>query len=619
MVAVRGLLLKINLLGEFQVLIDDEPASKLNTLKSRALLAYLAMEAGRPLRRAYLAELLWPELPSGVARTNLRQALKILKQAIDPGASPSIIRSSRQSIEIPMHDDLTLDVDQFRTQVDSVRRHAHDSLGSCAVCARKLEEAVDCYRGDFLEDLYVPDSREFEEWAAVQRESLRQDMLFVLDGLIEIRMVHNDLEDAILAARKLVAFDPWDERKQRQLMHLLAAAGNRSEALRQFETCRKILRDEFDVEPSEATIKLAEEIKRGAVKEIAATFDAEEIVKPRAERSWGAIGRLSAVVAVGMIAVFLLLQLQGKEPAIEPDNPIQIQAADRHESERVVEPISLSTPETTDEPLSDPDFPHFKPFDPEDERAVLMDFFHDLEGESWTHADGWGTEAWHCEWYGITCLNGSVNMIEMDWNNLQGEIPTYLGRLRNLEILILSNNRLRGSIPPEIREVQNLGHLALAGNAFLGGEIPPEIGELKHLVRLSLSALDAGTQIEGSIPPELGGLVRLSNLEIADARLTGEIPEALGNLSHLEGLELSCNPLSGTIPASFGQLVNLKWLLLGGCTNDLAGPVPMELINLQKLEAFDFSQTNFCEPQDPAFQAWLAGIGNLHRTGIPCP
>ena len=124
-----------------------------------------------------------------------------------------------------------------------------------------------------------------------------------------------------------------------------------------------------------------------------------------------------------------------------------------------------------------------------------MDFFHDLEGESWTNADGWGTEAWHCEWYGITCLNGSVNMIEMDWNNLRGEIPTYLGRLRNLEILILSNNRLRGSIPPEIREVQNLGHLALAGNAFLGGEIPPEIGELKHLVRLCLSALDAGTQI----------------------------------------------------------------------------------------------------------------------------
>ena len=364
MVAVRGLLLKINLLGEFQILIDDEPASKLNTLKSRALLAYLAMEAGRPLRRAYLAELLWPELPSGVARTDLRQALKTLRQAIDPGESASIIRSTRQSIEIPKHDDLTLDVDQFRACVDSVRRHEHDSLGSCAVCARKLEEAADWYRGDFLEDLIIPDSREFEEWAAVQREALRQDMLFVLDGLIEIRMVHNDLEGAIMAARKLVAFDPWDERKQRQLMHLLAAAGNRSEALRQFETCRKILRDEFDVEPSEATIELAEEIKQGAVKEITETFDAEEIVMPRAARSWGAIGRLSAVIAIGMMAVFLLLQLPGKEPTVEPDNASQIQATDRHESEPIAEPINTSGPESIDEPLSDPSFPHFKPFDP---------------------------------------------------------------------------------------------------------------------------------------------------------------------------------------------------------------------------------------------------------------
>jgi hypothetical protein len=36
------------------------------------------------------------------------------------------------------------------------------------------------------------------------------------------------------------------------------------------------------------------------------------------------------------------------------------------------------------------------------------------------------------------------------------------------------------------------------------------------------------------------------------------------------------------------------------------------------LSLFYFDETNLCEPPDAGFQAWLAGIGILKRTGILC-
>jgi tetratricopeptide (TPR) repeat protein len=50
-------------LGGHRVSLDQEPSRELEYDKVRALLAYLAIEAGRPHRREALAGLLWPDLP----------------------------------------------------------------------------------------------------------------------------------------------------------------------------------------------------------------------------------------------------------------------------------------------------------------------------------------------------------------------------------------------------------------------------------------------------------------------------------------------------------------------------------------------------------------------------
>ena len=55
--------LSLSLLGPFQVTLDREPVTSLESNKVRALLAYLAVEADRPHRRQSLVGLLWPDRP----------------------------------------------------------------------------------------------------------------------------------------------------------------------------------------------------------------------------------------------------------------------------------------------------------------------------------------------------------------------------------------------------------------------------------------------------------------------------------------------------------------------------------------------------------------------------
>jgi DNA-binding SARP family transcriptional activator len=55
--------LEIRLLGNFEVRLDGKPVTGFESIKVRALLAYLAAESHRSHRRDRLADLLWPDWP----------------------------------------------------------------------------------------------------------------------------------------------------------------------------------------------------------------------------------------------------------------------------------------------------------------------------------------------------------------------------------------------------------------------------------------------------------------------------------------------------------------------------------------------------------------------------
>ena len=74
--------LSIFLFDRLQVFWNDDEVTNFRMHKVRALLAYLAAAPAQAHRRETLMTLLWPGMPEQSARSNLRQVLFHLRQAI---------------------------------------------------------------------------------------------------------------------------------------------------------------------------------------------------------------------------------------------------------------------------------------------------------------------------------------------------------------------------------------------------------------------------------------------------------------------------------------------------------------------------------------------------------
>src|SRR5512140_2386803 len=102
--------LTLGVLGAMQVTLADGETAKFRSDQTRALLAYLVVEADRPHRREALTGLLWPDDSEETARHNLRQALLNLRQAIgDPSANPPFLHITRHEIRFNAASDFALD------------------------------------------------------------------------------------------------------------------------------------------------------------------------------------------------------------------------------------------------------------------------------------------------------------------------------------------------------------------------------------------------------------------------------------------------------------------------------------------------------------------------------
>jgi len=252
--------LKLSLFGPFQAQLHSQPITHFESGKVRALLAYLAAEAGRTHRRETLAGLLWPDRPDQAAHTNLRHALSSLRRSIgDQQADPPYLRIDPGTIRFNPDSDFWLDAAEF----DKLTAGSQSPAATNLQVIERLQNAVALYHGDFLEGFSLRDSSPFEEWILIQREHYRQATVQALSILAGFYEQGGDWDLAHIYARRLVELDPLDEAGHRQIIRLLALSGQRSAALRQFETCRRILAEELAVEPAQETLRLYERIKAG--------------------------------------------------------------------------------------------------------------------------------------------------------------------------------------------------------------------------------------------------------------------------------------------------------------------------------------------------------------------
>jgi predicted ATPase/DNA-binding SARP family transcriptional activator len=258
--------LALQLLGPLQAMLDGVPIAGFESQKVRALLVYLALEADRPHGRDALAGLLWPDQADQAARTNLRQALSNLGQAIgNQRATPPFVQVTGATIQFNRASDQQVDVVSFTDLLATCAQHPHRHPETCTSCARRLQQAVYQYHGDFLAGFFLADSAAFEEWVLLKREQLHRRAITALGQLAAYYERRGEYAPAQHYTQHQLALDPWREESHRQLMRVLALAGQRSAALMQYETCRRILDAELGVVPETETTELYAQIQRGDV------------------------------------------------------------------------------------------------------------------------------------------------------------------------------------------------------------------------------------------------------------------------------------------------------------------------------------------------------------------
>ncbi|MCP5098146.1 MAG: tetratricopeptide repeat protein [Chloroflexi bacterium] len=254
--------LSISLFGSPQIEHDGN-SLKISRRKAVALLAYLAISQQSHSRDA-LATMFWPEADQRRARAALRSALWALnKTALEEWliVEPEMVtlRFERDSSERT----LNIDVIRFRELFSASQNHQHAADVICADCVEQLTEAVSLYNNEFMAGFTLPDAPEFDEWQFFQANSLRQNLVMVLENLIVYHREQDNFSDAIPYARRYVALDLLHEAAHQSLMQLYAQAGQQSAALRQYEVCRKTLESELGVEPSGETQLLYKGIRSG--------------------------------------------------------------------------------------------------------------------------------------------------------------------------------------------------------------------------------------------------------------------------------------------------------------------------------------------------------------------
>ena len=190
--------------------------------RDAALLAWLCLEGPTP--RTRLASMFWPHSDAEAARNSLRQRLHHLRKGVG------------------------VDIFTGDMQLALAEGIGHDLLGADSV----LGQAVHDY------------SPEFGAWLAHQRERCHDRKLRVLTERAELAERTGEHAQALVHAQEVLRLEPQSEAAHRRTVRLHYLLGDRAAALRAFDRCEQVLKDDIGTRPSAETLALLATIERSA-------------------------------------------------------------------------------------------------------------------------------------------------------------------------------------------------------------------------------------------------------------------------------------------------------------------------------------------------------------------
>ncbi|HSL46437.1 MAG TPA: AAA family ATPase [Anaerolineales bacterium] len=239
--------LQLNLLGGFELSYNKKLIDLAYSTRLQTLIAYIILHRSAPVVRQRLAFIFWPDTSESQARTNLRNLIHQLRQAL-PFISTYI--TINNSI-LKWRDD-----GAFRLDIDAFRLCLVASPGQTPT-KEALAEAVQLYKGDLFPACY-------EDWIIPAREELHQMFTGALDKLALLQEEAREYPEALNTARRLVQMDPLQPAANERLMRLYTLVGDRPSALKTYRTYSRQLWQELGTKPDAQIEELYERIQAAA-------------------------------------------------------------------------------------------------------------------------------------------------------------------------------------------------------------------------------------------------------------------------------------------------------------------------------------------------------------------
>ncbi len=241
---------RIALLGPLAVTADGVPIP-IGGVRLRALLARLALDAGRPVSVAELSDAVWDGDPPADPANAVQTLASRLRRAL-PDPSVLVFGAGGYRLDLPSD---AVDALRFERLAAAGRRELRS--GDPGAAARTLRAALSLWRGPALGDLAG------SAYAAAPAARLDEVRLAALEDRIEADLALGSDGHLVAELEELTAAYPLREGPRRQLMLALRADGRTAEALAGYQRFRDRLADELGADPGPRLRDLHLAILRG--------------------------------------------------------------------------------------------------------------------------------------------------------------------------------------------------------------------------------------------------------------------------------------------------------------------------------------------------------------------
>jgi len=239
--------MQVLLLGPVTVVAGDLER-QVSSARQAALLAILAMHAGRLVARDTLVEAVWGEDPPATARNTLQVHVSALRRILGQSA----LSSSGDGYCLAV-DSCEVDTDRF----DHLVRAGVSDFGSgrWAEASRRLRSALALWRGEPLTHVE-------SAWFEAERQRLRQQWLTATLTRIDADLALGRHLLVVDDLTTLAAASPYDEAVAARLVLALYRNGWQARALEAYERIRQVLDADLGVEPGPALRQLHQQVLR---------------------------------------------------------------------------------------------------------------------------------------------------------------------------------------------------------------------------------------------------------------------------------------------------------------------------------------------------------------------